>query len=107
MYESKLSIAVTEEEIKAAINAKAEEYKEIYKGEKLIIVAELSGVFVFLADFLRALELDVLIQFVAFDKIADKKQIELDLESAVDFKDANVLIVSDVFYKGNSLKRLV
>jgi hypothetical protein len=38
MSEKKLVIAVTEEEIKAAIVAKANEYKEIFTGSKLIIV---------------------------------------------------------------------
>jgi hypoxanthine-guanine phosphoribosyltransferase len=60
MSEKKLVIAVTEEEIKAAIVAKANEYKEIFTGSKLIIISELSGVFVFLADFIRELPLDVL-----------------------------------------------
>jgi hypoxanthine-guanine phosphoribosyltransferase len=46
MSEKKLVIAVTEEEIKAAIVAKANEYKEIFTGSKLIIISELSGVFV-------------------------------------------------------------
>jgi hypoxanthine phosphoribosyltransferase len=105
MSEKKLVIAVTEEEIKAAIVAKANEYKEIFTGSKLIIISELSGVFVFLADFIRELPLDVLIQFVAFDQTDGKKNITLDLDTKTSIKDENVLILTDVYNKGNSLSR--
>jgi hypoxanthine phosphoribosyltransferase len=106
MVEKKLILAVTDEEIKAAIVAKANEYQELYKGQKLVIVTELSGSFIFLADFIRELPLDVSIKFVAFEKGIDKKDMTLDLETKTSLKDQNVLLLVDVFNKGNALSKL-
>lgn len=106
MHEKKLILAVTEEEIKAAIISKANEYKELYNGQKLMIVTELSGSFIFLADFIRELPLDVSIKFVAFNKGNDKQDVTLDLETKTSLKDENVLLLADVYNKGNALSKL-
>ncbi|QEH62399.1 hypoxanthine phosphoribosyltransferase [Spiroplasma chinense] len=100
----KLVTVITEEEIKAAVIKAANEYGKMYENEQLTIVADLSSTFVFVADLIRELPIDVTIQFVAKTKDSNSTKIDLGFETSL--KGRNVLIVSDIFYKGNALKKL-
>lgn len=102
-----LVTVITEDEIKASIMKVASDYGKAYENQQLTIVAELSGVFVFVADLIRELPIDVTIQFVTTpDKAEMNKKIKIDLGLNSSLKDKNVLILTDIFYEGNALKRM-
>ncbi|QBQ08204.1 hypoxanthine-guanine phosphoribosyltransferase [Spiroplasma gladiatoris] len=96
---------ITEEEIKASIRKAAVELAKVYEGEQLTIVAELSSAFVFVADLIRELPIDVTIQFIIKNQATDARSI-IDLGMQSSLKDRHVLLVTDVFYKGNTLQRV-
>ncbi|AOG61079.1 hypoxanthine-guanine phosphoribosyltransferase [Spiroplasma helicoides] len=96
---------IAEDEIKAAIVKAASEYAKMYENEQLTIVAELSSTFVFVADLIRELPIDVTIQFITkIDAIEGATRIDLGLSTSLHNK--NVLIVSDVLYKGRTLQKI-
>ncbi|QGS52445.1 phosphoribosyltransferase [Spiroplasma tabanidicola] len=96
---------ITEEEIKGAIRKIAVELAKTYEGEQLTIVAELSSAFVFVADLIRELPIDVTIQFIVKNKQSDARSV-IDLGVETSLKNRHVLLVTDVFYRGNTLKQV-
>ncbi|ARU90875.1 hypoxanthine-guanine phosphoribosyltransferase [Spiroplasma clarkii] len=96
---------ISEEEIKAAIIKVASEYSKAYENEQLTIVADLSNTFIFVADLIRELQIDTTIQFIVRDG-TQKPNSLIDLGLNESLKGKNVLIVADVYYKGNTLKRI-
>lgn len=107
MSTTNLLTVITEDEIKASIAKIASDYGKMYENEQLIIVAELSGVFVFLSDLIRELPIDTAIQFVTTpNQVQLEKRFKIDIGLSTSLKDQNVLIVTDVFYRGSSLSRL-
>ncbi|AHB36825.1 phosphoribosyltransferase [Spiroplasma apis] len=101
----KLVTLITEEEIKGAIIKAATEYGKTYENQQLTIVAELSSSFVFVADLIRELPIDVTIQFFTKETTSDERK-KINLGSNKSLNDKNVLIVTDILYEGNSLKNL-
>ncbi|AGR41668.1 phosphoribosyltransferase [Spiroplasma taiwanense] len=107
MDTQKLVTLVTEEEIKAAIVKAAADFAKLYENEQLTIVADLSSSFIFIADLIRELPIDVTIQFVTTPIHEEKdKRVKIDLGLKTTLKDKNVLIVNDILFNGNSLSRL-
>ncbi|AUM63044.1 phosphoribosyltransferase [Spiroplasma monobiae] len=104
MDNQKLVTLITEEEIKAAISKAGTDLGKAYEGQQLTIVADLSSSFIFIADLIRELPIDVTIQFVTNPKEDEDQIIDLGLKHTL--KDKNVLIVNDVLNKGNRLERL-
>ncbi|AHI53390.1 phosphoribosyltransferase [Spiroplasma culicicola] len=100
----KLVTLITEEEIKAAVIKAANDYAKLYENQQLTIVAELSSTFVFVADLIRELPIDVTIQFIT-RKPGEDHTAKIDLGLTDSLEDKNVLIVCDIFYKGNALKK--
>ncbi|AGR42539.1 phosphoribosyltransferase [Spiroplasma diminutum] len=104
MDNQKLVTLITEEEIKAAIAKVGSDLGKTYEDQQLTIVADLSSSFIFIADLIRELPIDVTIQFVTNPREDEEVLIDLELKNTL--KDKNVLIVNDVLNKGNRLERL-
>ncbi|WP_338985044.1 phosphoribosyltransferase [Spiroplasma endosymbiont of Diplazon laetatorius] len=104
MDNQKLVTLITEEEIKAALTKAGTDLGKTYEGQQLTIVADLSSSFIFIADLIRELPIDVTIQFVTTPSETEDLLIDLGLKHTL--KEKNVLIVNDVLNKGNRLKRL-
>lgn len=101
-----LITAVTKEEIQSAILRKTEEYKNIYNKQKLVIVSDMTGAFVFLADFIRELPLAVSIKFIFIKKIGEEKKVIMDEETKEALKDEHVLIFTDIFNRGKTMQKI-
>ncbi|WP_339030007.1 MULTISPECIES: phosphoribosyltransferase [unclassified Spiroplasma] len=104
MDNQKLVTLITEEEIKAAIAKVGTDLGKTYENQQLVIVADLSSSFIFIADLIRELPIDVTIQFVTTPKENEDLLIDLGLKHTL--TDKNVLIVNDVLNKGNRLEKL-
>ncbi|ALD66903.1 phosphoribosyltransferase [Spiroplasma cantharicola] len=104
MDNQKLVTLITEEEIKAAIAKIGTDLGKTYENQQLVIVADLSSSFIFIADLIRELPIDVTIQFVTTPKENEDLLIDLGLKNTL--TDKNVLIVNDVLNKGNRLQKL-
>ncbi|AKU80311.1 phosphoribosyltransferase [Spiroplasma turonicum] len=110
MENQKLVTMITEEEIKSAITNAAQKYAKLYENQQLTIVADLRNSFIFIADLIRELPIDVTIQFVATPthdvENCNLHESKIDLGLTSSLKDKNVLIVNDILLNGKTLTRL-
>ncbi|AKX34700.1 hypoxanthine-guanine phosphoribosyltransferase [Spiroplasma litorale] len=110
MENQKLVTIITEEEIRSAIANAAQSYGKLYENQQLTIVADLRNSFIFIADLIRELPIDVTIQFVATPtkdiENCNLQNSKIDLGLTESLKGKNVLIVNDILLNGNTLTRL-
>ena len=82
-----------------------------YRNKDLILIGVLKGVFVFLSDLVRCLEIPVQIDFIRVfsycSEMSSCGEIHLTKDIEVDIKDKNVLIVEDIVDTGLTLKYLI
>jgi len=82
-----------------------------YKGRELVVIGILNGSFVFLADLIRELEVDIKVEFMGVSSYQDgtessgKLLITKDLQLNLNLAD--VLIVEDIIDTGVTAARLV
>ena len=100
-------ILVSSDEIKVKIEEVAAKISEDYQGKDLIMVGVLKGSVVFMADLMRALDLNCAIDFMAVSSYGAGTQssgvvrIEKDLRNSIEGKD--ILLVEDILDSGNTL----
>jgi hypoxanthine phosphoribosyltransferase len=82
-----------------------------YRNHDLILIGILKGVFVFLSDLVRCLDIPVQIDFIRVfsygSDVSSSGEIHLTKDIEVDIKDKDVLIVDDIVDTGLTLKYLM
>ena len=103
-------ILYTEEDIRRRAKELGEEITKEFQGEGLVLIGTLKGAILWMADLMKAIDLDTEIDFISASSygaatsssgiVKITKDIELDLT------DKNVLIVEDIVDSGNTLFKL-
>jgi hypoxanthine phosphoribosyltransferase len=107
----KLSPLITESQIQKRIAELANAIDKEFKGEEVIAVCVLKGSFMFYADLIRSLNLDVKCEFFGASSYGDatkssgQVRITLDLISSVQGK--NVVIIEDIVDTGLTMNYLM
>jgi len=82
-----------------------------YRNKDLILIGVLKGVFVFLSDLVRYLDIPVQIDFIRVfsycSDVSSSGEIHLTKDIEVNIKDKDVLIVEDIVDTGLTLKYLI
>ena len=82
-----------------------------YRNKDLILIGVLKGVFVFLSDLVRCLDIPVKIDFIRVfsycSDVSSSGKIHLTKDIEVNIKDKDVLIVEDIVDTGLTLKYLI
>ncbi len=100
-------VLITEEELKAKIAELGKQISEDYKGKPLLLVGILKGSLMFMADLMRAIDINCKIDFMSISSYYSGTQssgqvrIVLDLNKPV--KDYDLLIVEDILDSGITL----
>lgn len=99
-----------EEEIQNAIREIANAINRDYVGRKPVIVAVLNGAFMFTADLIKMLEIEVEVSFVkvkSYQGMQSSGQVKelLGLESSLHGKD--VILLEDIVDSGHTIKHLL
>lgn len=101
------SIIITEDQIQHKIRLLADQILHDFSDDPLVILSVLKGSFIFHADLVRALAMDIEVGFISLSSYrgATNSQgqinhIELPLP---DLKDKNVLLLEDIYDTGASL----
>ncbi|MBN2795049.1 MAG: hypoxanthine phosphoribosyltransferase [Clostridia bacterium] len=111
MHKDIESILYSEEDLKIRIKALGQEISRDYAGEKLIVVGVMKGANIFVADLIRSLDLDLVLDFIVVSSYGASTEstgvIRLlkDLDENIDSE--NVLIVEDIIDSGLTLQYLV
>ena len=104
-----ISVLISEEKIKNRITEIAMQLNEKFKGEKVTVICTLKGAFIFTADLVRQLDLDLRLEFLS---AASYKGTEstgtLVMKHAVEWpiKGENVILVEDILDTGRTLSHL-
>lgn len=105
------SIIYSESDLNERVVALGKQITEDYKGEKLIVVGVMKGANLFVADLIRKLDLDIILDFIVVSSYGSSTEttgvIRLlkDLDENIDSE--HVLIVEDIIDSGLTLEYLV
>ena len=103
-------VMITEEEIRRRAKEIGAQITRDYQGEEIVLVGILRGAIVWLADIMKCIDLDVIIDFMALSsygastKSSGIVKIEKDLSSNIEGK--HVIIVEDIVDSGTTLEYL-
>jgi len=103
----KLKPLFSREHIQGKIAETAKKISDDYRDKKPIMIAILKGSFVFLADIIRDLDIDVNIEFVQISSYGASKTSSgtciIHKDITTDIKDRDVIIIEDIVDSGNTL----
>ena len=106
-----LEILYSEEQIKARVGELGAEISRDYAGKELVVVGVLKGSVVFLADLIRAVDLNLTIDFMAVSSYKDGTVSTGDVEILKDLtnpiRGKDVIICEDIVDTGLTLFRLM
>ena len=101
-------ILYTEEQIKARVDELARQIEKDYEGEELILLCTLKGAVLFMADMMKAINLDTMIDFIAASSYGSGTSssgfVKVTKDVSMDLYNKNVLIIEDIVDSGTTLK---
>ena len=102
---------ITRQQIQTRLRELAAQINQDYAGQELILIGVLKGVFIFLADLVRLLDLPVRVDFVRLRSYGasatSSGQVEITKDVELSLKDQHVLVVEDIIDSGLTLEYLV
>jgi len=106
-----LEILFTEEQIKQRIAELGKQIADDHRGRELVLVGVLKGSCVFLADLMRAIDLELTIDFMSVSSYKDGTVSTGDVEILKDLsnpiREKDVIVVEDIVDTGLTLSRLL
>jgi hypoxanthine phosphoribosyltransferase len=106
-----LEVLYSESEIQARVTELGEQITREYRDRDLVLVGVLKGSCIFLADLMRAIDLQMTIDFMAVSSYKDGTVSTGDVEILKDLsnpiRDKDVIVVEDIVDTGLTLSRLL
>ncbi|MGI5922070.1 MAG: hypoxanthine phosphoribosyltransferase [Syntrophomonadaceae bacterium] len=111
MNSAEADLLFSPDELKQKARELAKKISRDFAGEQLLVVGILKGAFIFMADLVREIDLDVQIDFMDVSSygMSTLSSGEVRINKDLDFplKDKNVLIVEDIIDSGLTLNYIV
>ena len=107
MHRDVLKVLVTKEEIDGRITEIGRLITEDYKEKNLLLVSVLKGSFVFMADLVRAIDLDLNIDFMIVSSFKGKEStgvVRIINDLTIPIEGLDVLLVEDILDSGRTLE---
>ena len=105
-----MKLLLSENEIKDRVKALGKKITKDYEGKKPIFIGILNGCYVFMADLLREVELDVEVDFVkirSYEGDSSTGTIKFRKDISADIDGRDVIIVEDIIDSGFTINFLV
>ncbi len=106
-----LDVLLDEDEIAERCRELGEKITRDYAGEEIHVIAVLKGSFMFLADLVRHIELEVSIDFLGLSSYGSRKEtsgvVRMTSDLALPIQDRHVLVVEDIIDTGLTMKYLL
>ena len=105
-----MKLLISESEIKKRVKVLANKINEDYKGKNPIFIGILNGCYVFMADLLREIELDVEVDFVkirSYEGDSSTGTIKFRKDISADINERDIIIVEDIIDSGFTINFLV
>lgn len=107
---SNIEILITEEKIKERVKELAGQLDRDYAGRDVVFISILKGSFIFAADLIRAMKLDVPLDFMMASSYGSGTkscgQVKIKKDIDIDITGKDVLIVEDIVDSGLTLTKL-
>jgi len=105
-----MKLLISESKIKKRVKTLADRINEDYKSKKPIFIGILNGCYVFMADLLREITLDIEVDFVkirSYEGDSSTGTIKLRKDISADINGRDVIIVEDIIDSGFTINFLV
>ena len=105
-----MKLLVSEEDIKKRVKELAEQITKDYKDKSPIFIGILNGCYVFMADLLREINLDVEVDFVkirSYEADSSTGTIKFRKDISADINNRHIIIVEDIIDSGFTINFLV
>ena len=111
MSEATLTPMITKEEIAEKVTKLGKQITNDFKGNKILLVGVLKGSWIFMADLVREIDLDVEISFISVSSYDGNRTVSsgiVKLQCDIDkpLADMNVILVEDIVDTGLTLQYL-
>jgi len=107
---AKIEVMISEEEIAKRVLELAEIINNDYRGKSVKVICVLTGGFIFMADLVKRLDLDLRIDFIDLSSYGSGTESSGNVKIVRDLKtsitDEHVLVIEDIVDTGRSLNRL-
>lgn len=112
MSKADFTTLLSKEQIHQRIQELGSQLRQDYEGKDVVALGILSGAFIFMADLVRAIDLDIPCEFMKISSYGAGKvssgNVQVKLEPSEDkIRGKHILIVEDIVDTGNSLKFLL
>lgn len=97
---------ISEEEIKNKVNEMGKLITQDYNGKNLVVIGVLKGAFVFMADLVRAIDMDVTLDFMQATSYSGTEStgiVNITREIDADVEGKDVIVVEDILDTGRTL----
>jgi hypoxanthine phosphoribosyltransferase len=101
---SNQKLHLSETEIAVIVNRLADEIRETYSGKTLVLICVLKGAYAFTADLMRALRMDIELDFVRVTRHEDTVTLIKDISR--DIQGQYVLVVEEIIDSGRTSRFL-
>jgi hypoxanthine phosphoribosyltransferase len=108
---SHFKLLLEESEIQSAVKRLGKEISEDYKGKSPLLIGVLKGTFIFMADLIRHLTIEIKLDFIELSRYGKKTESDREvreikgLESNISERD--VLIIEDIIDTGITITSLI
>ncbi len=110
VYDNKFRVLLSKKSILDRIEEMGREIAERYCDKQPIFIGVLNGGFIFMADLIRCVEIDLEIDFIRISSYGNNKsscgKIELEKDINADIRDRHIIIVEDIIDTGLSIQYL-
>ena len=111
MHDDIEKVLLTEEEIKEIVNRIGKQITEDYRDKNLVLVSVLKGSVVFMADLMRAIDINAQIDFMVVSSYGGNTttsgQVKIIKDLDLDLTGLDLLIVEDILDTGKTLHSLM
>ncbi len=110
LLDREFSVYLTEDEIQSRVTALAEKISEDLKGQDVLFLGILNGVFLFAADIVRQITLNVHISFIklaSYDGTSSTGKIKELIGWNEDITGKTVVVLEDIVDTGSTLERVI
>ncbi|MGB9720883.1 MAG: hypoxanthine phosphoribosyltransferase [bacterium] len=105
-----MNILIREDDLKKRISELGEEINNDYKNKNPILIGVLKGAFVFLADLLRELEIQVEIDFLGITSYEGTKSsgiVRITQDLSLNIEDRDIILVEDIVDSGRTINYII